>query len=45
MAYTIICYRPLTPILNYARHAPTILAYYHAADFAIESSLLYPHGP
>ena len=45
MARAIIPRRPLTPILDLARRASAILAYRCAADFAMEPSLCFPHGP
>ena len=45
MAHAIIPCRPSTPILDLACHAPAILAYRHAADFAMEPSLWFPRRP
>ena len=45
MACAIIPRRPLTPILEFTRYAPTILTYHRAADFTMEPSLWYSCGP
>ena len=45
MAHAIIPHRSLTPILDLTRHAPAMLAYRRAVDFAMEPSLWYPRGP